>query len=98
MSPHDRPRTLQPHSPAEMTPAPARTMLPRLRKRHAVSSYLEDNLQVANAVEDDMGLPESPIYSNYAKHLWKAHTRHGGGPSPNKSHDNTDGLRTAQDQ
>lgn len=41
--------------------------------------------------EDDLGLPESPIYSNYAKHLWKAHTRHGGVQSPNRSRENTDG-------
>jgi hypothetical protein len=27
--------------------------------------------------EDDLGLPENPIYSNYVKYLWKAHTRHG---------------------
>lgn len=41
--------------------------------------------------EDDLGLPESPIFSNYAKHLWKAHTRHGGVQSPNRSRENTDG-------
>lgn len=40
--------------------------------------------------EDNLGLPESPIYSNYAKHLWKAHTRHGGMQSPNRSRENTD--------
>lgn len=41
--------------------------------------------------EDDLGLPESPIFSNYVKHLWKAHTRHGGVQSPNRSRENTDG-------
>ena len=28
--------------------------------------------------DDDTGLPESPIYSNYVKYLWKAHRRSGG--------------------
>lgn len=23
--------------------------------------------------EDDLGMPEHPIYSNYPKHLWKSH-------------------------
>ncbi len=39
---------------------------------------------------DDLGLPESPIYSNYSNRLWKAHTRHGGVQSPNRSRENTD--------
>ena len=28
--------------------------------------------------DDDTGLPESPIYSNYVKYLWKGHRRSGG--------------------
>ena len=48
---------------------------------------------MAKSNEDDLGLPESPIFSNYVKHLWKAHTRHGGVQSPNRSHENTDGPR-----
>jgi hypothetical protein len=28
--------------------------------------------------DDDLGLPEHPIYSNYAKYLWKGHTKSGG--------------------
>jgi hypothetical protein len=28
--------------------------------------------------DDDCGLPERPIYSNYVKYLWKSHTRSGG--------------------
>ena len=68
------------HSPTadEKTSALGPALLPQHRRRHAVSCYGEDNLVTANAAEDDVGLPESPIYSNYAKHLWKAHTRHGG--------------------
>lgn len=35
---------------------------------------------------DDVGLPESPIYSNYPKHMWKAHrkvqTRPGAAQTP----------------
>lgn len=29
-------------------------------------------------VDDDLGLPEDPIYSNYAKYLWTSHTKSGG--------------------
>jgi hypothetical protein len=43
--------------------------------------------------EDDLGLPEHPIYSNYSNRLWTAHTRHGGVQSPNRSRENTDGHR-----
>ena len=32
----------------------------------------------AEPESDDCGLPESPIYSNYVKYMWKAHTRLGG--------------------
>lgn len=28
--------------------------------------------------DDDCGLPEHPIYSNYVKYLWKGHRRSGG--------------------
>lgn len=30
------------------------------------------------AEDDDCGLPEHPIYSNYSKYLWKKHIRSGG--------------------
>ena len=50
--------------------------------------------------EDDLGLPQSPIYSNYPKHLWKAyrkaHTRYGLLLSPKMSRDNTDGQQAPQ--
>ena len=46
---------------------------------------------------DDLGLPESPIYSNYPKHLWsarrKADTRPGLVQSTNWLRENTDKLR-----
>jgi hypothetical protein len=29
-------------------------------------------------VDDDCGLPEHPIYSNFSKYLWTSHTRTGG--------------------
>lgn len=64
--------------------------------RHAVSSYQEDNSQTARADNDDLGLPENPIYSNFPKHLWTAHTRHGSVQSPNRSCENTDGLSSPQ--
>jgi hypothetical protein len=28
--------------------------------------------------DDDLGLPEDPIYSNYVKYLWTSHTKSGG--------------------
>ena len=38
-------------------------------------------------VDDDLGPPEHPIYSNYAKYLWTSHTKSGGvqiGPASSK--------------
>jgi hypothetical protein len=64
--------------------------------RHAVSSYQEDNSQTARSNDDDLGLPEHPIYSNFSKHLWTAHTRHGSVQSPNRSRENTDGFQPPQ--
>jgi hypothetical protein len=47
---------------------------------------------MANSIDDDdLGPPESPIYSNYTKYLWKAHSRTGGVQSPKRSRENTDG-------
>jgi len=40
--------------------------------------------------DDDCGLPEHPIFSNYTKYLWKSHTRSGGVQAPNASVQNTD--------
>jgi hypothetical protein len=64
--------------------------------KRAISSYYEDNLKPALAAEDDSGLPESPIYSNFSKHLWTTHTRHGLGQAPNRSRQYADGLRPPQ--
>jgi hypothetical protein len=64
--------------------------------RHSVGSYDEDNLKTAKAAGDDTGLPESPIYSNFTKHLWRAHARHGLVQSPNRSGENTDGPLPAK--
>lgn len=30
------------------------------------------------AIDNDCGLPEHPIYANYAKYLWTSHRRSGG--------------------
>lgn len=59
--------------------------------RHTISSYQEDNSEVARSDGDDLGLPENPIYSNFSRHLWTAHTRHGSVQSPHRSRENTDG-------
>ena len=63
-----------------------------------VSSYDEDNTKTGRTDGDGTGLPESPIYSNYVKHLWKAHPRHGLVQSPNRSRENTDGHRPPEDE
>lgn len=65
--------------------------------RHSVSSYQEDNSQTARSNDDDVGLPENPIYSNFSKHLWKTRTRHGSRQSPNRSRENTDGHQPQAD-
>ena len=63
-----------------------------------VSSYDQDNTKTGRMDGDSTGLPESPIFSNYVKHLWKAHTRHGLVQSPNRSPENTDGHRPPEDE
>ena len=54
-----------------------------------VGSYDEDNAEAARFDNDDVGLPESPIYSNFSGNLWRTHTRHGLVQSPNRSHEGT---------
>lgn len=66
--------------------------------KRAVGSYGEDNSVTARFEGDDVGLPESPIYSNFSKHLWTTHTRHGLVQSPNRSRENTDGPQPTQGQ
>ena len=63
-----------------------------------VGSYGEDNSERAKLEGDDMGLPESPIYSNFSKKLWRTHARHGLVQSPNRSRENTDGPRPMLDK
>jgi anti-sigma B factor antagonist len=45
---------------------------------------------------NDLGLPESPIFSNYSDQLWTSHTKHGLVQSPNRSPENTDGPQPTQ--
>ena len=60
-----------------------------------VGSYDEDNTGPARFEGDDAGLPESPIYSNFSKNLWRTHVRHGLVQSPNRSREGTsDHIRT----
>ena len=61
-----------------------------------VGSYDEDITGTARFEGDDVGLPESPIYSNFPKNLWRTHTRHGLVQSPNCSLENTDGPKPAR--
>ncbi len=62
-----------------------------------VGSYGEDNRGAARFDGDDVGLPESPIYSNFSKNLWRTHERHGLVQSPNRSRENSDGHRPISD-
>ncbi|HEX7316292.1 MAG TPA: hypothetical protein VF297_20470 [Pyrinomonadaceae bacterium] len=54
-----------------------------------VGSYDEDNAETVRFEGDDVGLPESPIFSNYSKNLWRTHTRDGLVQSPNRSREGT---------
>jgi anti-sigma B factor antagonist len=63
-----------------------------------VGSYEEDDAETARFEGDDVGLPESPIYSNFSKNLWRTHARHGLVQSPNRSAANTCGHRPTQDE
>jgi len=62
-----------------------------------VGSYGEDNAETARFEGDDVGLPESPIYSNFSKKMWQKHTRHGLVQSPNRSRENTSDHRLTSD-
>ena len=63
-----------------------------------VGSYGEDNSEAERLEGDYVGLPESPIYSNFSKNLWRTHARHGLVQSPNRSRENTDGTRATRDE
>ena len=56
-----------------------------------VGGYDEDNSESARVEGDDVGLPESPIYSNFSKNLWRARERHGSAQSSDRSRENPDG-------
>ncbi|MGB7923558.1 MAG: hypothetical protein WCF57_09970 [Pyrinomonadaceae bacterium] len=86
---HEKP---QRHGPMKASQAAH----PGDRMKQAVGSYLADNSEMVRSSEDGLGLPESPIYSNFSKHLWTTHARHGSTQSPNRSRENTDGPRTPQ--
>lgn len=66
--------------------------------RREVSSYDEDNAETARFDNDDVGLPESPIYSNFSKNLWQTRERHGLVRSPNRSREDTSGHRPTRDE
>ena len=66
--------------------------------KREVGSYDEDNTGPARFEGDDAGLPESPIYSNFSKNLWRAHARHGLAQSPGRSPEGTSGHRPTPDE
>ena len=66
--------------------------------RREVGSYGEDNAKTARVEGDDVGLPESPIYSNFSKNLWQTHARHGLVQSPNRSREDTSGHRPTPEE
>lgn len=66
--------------------------------KREVGSYEEDNAETARFKGDDVGLPESPIYSNFSKNLWRTHARHGLVQSPDRSREGTSDHRPTQDE
>ena len=66
--------------------------------KREVGSYEEDNAETARFEGDDVGLPESPIYSNFSKNLWRTHTGHGLVQSPDRSPEGTSGHRPTEDE
>ena len=42
--------------------------------------------------DDDCGLPENPIFSDYSKYLWKGHTRSGGIQPYKRSRESADEI------
>ena len=48
--------------------------------------------------DNDLGMPENPIYPNFSEHLWKACAGRRVIPSPNRSHENTGMLRPPQNE
>jgi hypothetical protein len=61
--------------------------------RREVGSYGEDNAETARFEGDDVGLPESPVYSNYSRNLWRTRVRHGPVQSLGRSREDTSGHR-----
>jgi hypothetical protein len=66
--------------------------------KREVGSYGEDHAETARFAGDDAGLPESPVYSNYSKNLWRTHARHGPVQSPGRSRESTSGHRPTPDE
>ncbi len=60
--------------------------------KRQVGSHGEDNSETARFEGDDVGLPESPIYSNFSKHLWTGHARLGGVQTSDRFRQNADDL------
>lgn len=48
--------------------------------------------------DDDCGLPEHPIFSNYSKYLWTSHTRTGGVQITGSSRNDMDGPENIKDK
>lgn len=66
--------------------------------KRGVGSYDEDNAETARFEGGDVGLPESPICSDFSKNLWRTHARHGLVQSPNRSREETSGHRPTRDE
>jgi hypothetical protein len=66
----------------------SRSYLDRIKKRKLDRDrfYRMDDFKLTllppfahkEAVDDDLGLPQHPIYSNFSKYLWTSHTKSGG--------------------
>lgn len=69
-----------------------------VRMKQKVGSYDEDNAETVRFEGDDVGLPESPIYSNFSNNLWRTHSRHGMVQSPDRSRESTREHMPTQDE
>lgn len=47
-------------------------------------------------VDDDCGMPETPIANDYAKYLWTSHTKSGGVPSLVRSKNRVTGRNACE--
>ena len=68
------------------------TYLPDINN-HKFGNLLVPSLDHKELVDDDCGLPEHPIFSNYSKYLWKSHSRNPRINALSRTSADTDGTK-----